>query len=206
MISLDLYWTGSPSQDRMQWPVHPGVREHQGPHWCNQGEVCEGCERHFLRHREVCEARNHLNLVIEFLKQQAEGKLGLARAVLTHHCNHPNVIPYYPEWWRGETLPDNYFCSVCRDTLQPQELLATYEQTKRELEVAPGGGGQPGREPDEDPQQDLQEEVELSPEPNQGAARGRRDKVTPARVMFREREGEEEVNWRRELNLPDHSP
>ncbi len=36
---------------------------------------------------------------------------------------------------------------------------------------------------------------------DQGAARGRRDEVTPARVVFRELEGEEEVNWRRELNL-----
>ncbi len=43
--------------------------------------------------------------------------------------------------------------------------------------------------------------MELSPEPNPGAARGRRDEVTPARVMFRGGEEGEEVNWRRELNL-----
>ncbi len=43
--------------------------------------------------------------------------------------------------------------------------------------------------------------MEFSPEPNQGAARGRRDKMTLAQVQFREKEGGEEVNWRRELNL-----
>ncbi len=59
----------------------------------------------------------------------------------------------------------------------------------------------PPDKPEEDPQEDPQKEVELSPKPNQGAARGKRDKVTQARVEFREREEEEEVNWRRELNL-----
>ncbi len=48
-----------------------------------------------------------------------------------------------------------------------------------------------------------QEEVELSLEPNPGAARGRRDKVTPARVEFREEEREagRGKNGRRELSL-----
>ncbi len=59
---------------------------------------------------------------------------------------------------------------------------------------SPGGGrpppqgrrpqNDPPEEPDEDPQGEPQQEVELSPEPNPGAARGRRDKVTPARVVF----------------------
>ena len=73
----------------------------------------------------------------------------------------------------------------------------------------PEGGGPPpqGRRPqndppdehDEDPQGEIQEEVELSPELNQGAARGRRDEVTPAQVAFRrEEEGEEYL--RRELH------
>ena len=78
---------------------------------------------------------------------------------------------------------------------------------------APGGGRQPpqGRipqsdppdEPDEDPQGEPHPEVEFSLEPNQGAARGRRDEVTPARVVFREREEREEGEdyMRRELNL-----
>ncbi len=46
--------------------------------------------------------------------------------------------------------------------------------------------------------------MELSPEPTQGVARGRRDKVTPALVESSEGgegEGERGVNWRRELNL-----
>ncbi len=38
---------------------------------------------------------------------QVEEKLGLARAIFSHHCNHLNVIPYYSEWWRREKLPDN---------------------------------------------------------------------------------------------------
>ncbi len=46
----------------------------------------------------------------------------------------------------------------------------------------------------------------MSPEPNQGAARGRREEVTPAQVQFREEEEEEEeeeegMSWRRELHL-----
>ncbi len=44
-------------------------------------------------------------------------------------------------------------------------------------------------------------EVELSPEPTLGPARGRRDEVTPAQVELRgEGEREELVNWS-ELNL-----
>ena len=76
---------------------------------------------------------------------------------------------------------------------------------------SPRGGGPPpqGRTPqndqpeeqDEDLQREPQEEEEFSLEPNPGAARGRRDKVTPALVVFREGEEGEEVNWRRELNL-----
>ena len=84
-----------------------------------------------------------LNLVLEYLKYQGEEKLGLARAVFLHHCNHPNVIPYYPLWGSGERLPNNYHCCVCRSTLQPQELLATYECTKRAREVAQGGADTP---------------------------------------------------------------
>ncbi len=45
-----------------------------------------------------------------------------------------------------------------------------------------------------------EEEVEFSPQCNQGAARGRRDKVTPAPVRYRV-VVVEEVNLRRELNL-----
>ena len=76
----------------------------------------------------------------------------------------------------------------------------------------PRGGDHPqGRRPqndpldehDEDPQGEIQEEVDLSPELNQGAARGRRDEVTPARVVFREREEREEGEdyMRRELSV-----
>ncbi len=77
---------------------------------------------------------------------------------------------------------------------------------------SPGGGGAPpqgGRpqndppdEQGEDPQREpqAQGEVEISPEPNPGAARGRREEVTPARVEFQEREEGEEF-LRRELNL-----
>ncbi len=43
--------------------------------------------------------------------------------------------------------------------------------------------------------------MELSPEPNQAAAREKRDKVAPALLEFRGGDREEEVNWRRELNL-----
>ena len=74
---------------------------------------------------------------------------------------------------------------------------------------SPGGGGPPpqGRTPqndqpeeqDEDPQREPQEEEEFSLEPNPGAARGRRDEVTPARVIFRGGE-EGEAFLRRELN------
>ncbi len=115
-----------------------------------------------------------LNLVIEFLTQQAEEKLGLARAVFRHHCNHSNVIPYYSEWWRRERLPDYYHCSVCQYIFQPHELLADYESTKREREVTQGGEDAPAGEerrswndppnvPEEDPQVDPQGEVGLSP-------------------------------------------
>ncbi len=70
--------------------------------------MCERCLtptawRHFQRLGEARVAKNQLHRVVHFLEQQAEEKLGLARAVLTHHCNHQSVIPYYPEWWRGET-------------------------------------------------------------------------------------------------------
>ncbi len=61
----------------------------------------------------------------------------------------------------------------------------------------------PPNEPNKDPQGGPQEGVELSPEPNQGAARGRRDKVTPARVEFSGGDREEEVDWRRELHLKE---
>ncbi len=98
----DLYWTGrDPSQDRRQRPVHPGVGERQGPHWCTRGDVCEGCERcltpsaweHFRRIGEAQEAKNQLHLVVRFLERQAEEKLGLTRELYTHHCNHPKLDP-----------------------------------------------------------------------------------------------------------------
>ncbi len=116
--------------------------------------MCEGCERcltptawrHFLKLGEACEAGIHLSEVIWFLTLQAEGRLGLARVVLTHHCNHPNMIPYYSQWWLGERLPDSYFCCVCRDTLRPHRFLATYERTKREREVARGEADTPTEE------------------------------------------------------------
>ncbi len=75
--------------------------------------MCEGCEecltptacRHFLQIRDASQARNNLSLVINFLTWQAEEKLGLGRAVFSHHCNHLNVIPYYSsQWWRRERL------------------------------------------------------------------------------------------------------
>jgi hypothetical protein len=44
--------------------------------------------------------------------------------------------------------------------------------------------------------------VEFSPHPNPGAARGRRDEVTPARRGYREEE-EGGVNWTREMNLKE---
>jgi len=75
---------------------------------------------------------------------------------------------------------------------------------------SPGEGGPPpqgGRsqndpldEQDEDREEEPQQERGLSPETNRGAARGRRDKVTPARVMFRGGE-EGEAFLRRELNV-----
>ena len=59
-------------------------------------------------------------------------------------------------------------------------------------------------EPQIEPQEPLLEDppeagMEFSPQPNPGAARGRRDEVTPAGVGFREEEGEGRL--RRELNL-----
>ncbi len=75
----------------------------------------------------------------------------------------------------------------------------------REQEVTEGGPGEdapadeecPPVKPEENPQGDPQEEeVEFSPKPNQGAARGRRDKVIPARVEFRGGEGEGGVRER----------
>jgi hypothetical protein len=60
--------------------------------------------------------------------------------------------------------------------------------------------GEPQIEPQEFPQEDpLEAGIEFSPQPNPGAARGRRDEVTPAKVGFREEEGEGRL--RRELNL-----
>jgi hypothetical protein len=51
-------------------------------------------------------------------------------------------------------------------------------------------------EPQETPLEDLLEAgMEFSPQPNQGAARGRRDKVTPARGGG--------MNWTREMNLKE---
>ena len=68
---------------------------------------------------------------------------------------------------------------------------------------------EPVEAPQEDPQEVQTEEpleagMEFSPQPDQGAARGRRDKVTPARGGYR-REEEGCVNWTREMN-PDLSP
>jgi hypothetical protein len=59
---------------------------------------------------------------------------------------------------------------------------------------------EPREEPLEVPLEDpLEAGMEFSPQPTQDAARGRRDKVTPAGVGYREGEGE--VRLRRELNL-----
>ncbi len=150
------------------------------------------------------------------LKQQGEGRLGLARAVLTHHCNHcnhPNVIPHYPEWWSGERLPSNYyFCRVCRDTFSPQELLATYERTKREREVAGGGASAPtGEEVTGRPTQRARLGSQTGssggggtqPRAQPGVGKGKEGQGDPSSGdnPGGEGRGEEEVNWRRELNL-----
>jgi hypothetical protein len=122
--------------------------------------VCEGCERcltptawrHLQRLGEAKEAKNQLHRIVRFLEQQFEVRIGLAKTVLDHHCNHPNVIPHYSEWWREGRLPDNYFCRVCRVSLSPQELLTTYERTRREREVTRGGETAPtGEETSERP-------------------------------------------------------
>ncbi len=122
--------------------------------------MCEGCEKcltpsaweHFRRVEEARKAKNHLHRLVHFLQQQAEDKLKLTVEVLTHHCNHPNVIPHYPNWWSGERIPGNYFCRVCQDSLSPQERLATYEQTRTEWEVTEGGETAPtGEETSERP-------------------------------------------------------
>ena len=94
------------------------------------------------------------------------------------------MIPHYPNFWSGERNPTNYFCLVCQTSHSSEELIATYERTKREWEVfregetTPEGGrawsdppNEPGKGP---PQAPPEQERELSPEPNEGAARGRR--------------------------------
>ena len=113
--------------------------------------MCEGCERcltpsaweYFRRVKEAHEAKNQVHRVTRFLGQQAlaEEKVKLTSELYTHHCNHPNVIPHYPNWWSGDWNPGNYFCRVCRTSLSPQELLASYERTKE-----PGMGGHPEEE------------------------------------------------------------
>ena len=100
-----MYGTGrDPSPDRREKPVHPGVKERQGPHGCTRGDVCEGFERcltpsaweHFRRIQEAHKAKSQLHRVTRFLEKQAEEKLKLTQELYTHHCNHPNVIPHYP--------------------------------------------------------------------------------------------------------------
>ena len=113
--------------------------------------MCEGCERcltpsaweHFRRVKEAHEAKNQVHRVTRFLGQQAEEKVKLTSELYTHHCNHPNVIPHYPNWWSGDWNPGNYFCRVCRTSLSPQELLARYERTREEWEVTRRGGTTP---------------------------------------------------------------
>ena len=59
--------------------------------------------------------------------------------------------------------------------------------------------GDPQGAPTEEP---LEVGMEFSPHPNPGAARGRRDEVTPARGGYRGEEGGG-MNWTREMNLKE---
>ena len=75
--------------------------------------------------------------------------------------------------------------------------------TQRQSRDPPGAlEAEPQIEPQEQLLEDPPEaEMEFSPQPNPGAARGRRDKVTPAGGANGGEEEEEEVCRRRELNL-----
>ncbi len=94
------------------------------------------------------------------------------------------------------TLND-YWCYICQSTAQPDLLLAIYESAKQELEVPwtwEEDPGQPlqlarqGGSPEAPPGGGSWDQ----PWTSRGAARGRKDSVTPARVVFREDVEEEE--------------
>ncbi len=112
---------------------------------------CEGCETCLIPKAFLCLSRlqaarrnrGQWHLVLYFLKQQAGERLDLERAVFQSHCNHPNVVPYYTQWWDGTGSQGElkyYHCAVCETRVKPDELLPIYERAKREREALPKGG------------------------------------------------------------------
>jgi hypothetical protein len=146
---------------------------------------------HFWRIGEAQEAKNQLHQVVRFLERQAEEKLGLTRELYTHHCNLPNVIPHYPNWWSGERIPGNYFCRVCRESLSPHELLATSERTRTEWEVTRGGvRGETA--PTEEETSELPTQLARlgSPTGPSGAGGGTQPRAQPGGSKGKERRGD----------------
>jgi hypothetical protein len=113
---------------------------------------CAGCEtcltpKAFYRLTKLQEAlrnRAQWHLVLDFIKQQAGERIQLERAVFQSLCNHPNVVPYYTQWWEGPGSLGQlkyYRCAVCEAKVKPDELIPIYERAKREREALPPGGG-----------------------------------------------------------------
>ncbi len=83
------------------------------------------------------------------MRQQGKERLELEKNFFLLHCNHQNVIPHYSGplssvWHRGTIT--GYWCCVCQYKLEPAELLAIYERTKREREAIWGEEDTPADE------------------------------------------------------------
>jgi hypothetical protein len=91
----------------------------------------------------VCRAlriQSKWNKALQFLKDQGDKRLELEKQLFRIHCN-PNVIPNWTKRWQGGGPGgslEKYWCCVCQCQVKPDELLATNECTKRELEVTQG--------------------------------------------------------------------
>ena len=115
---------------------------------------CEGCETCLTPQAYLCltrlqearRSRAQWHLVLDFLKQQAGERLNLEKVVFQGQCNHPNVVPYYTQWWEGPGSLGQlkyYSCAVCEAKVKPDKLLPIYERAKQEREALPEGGGDP---------------------------------------------------------------